>query len=416
MNIYEGRTYGKIIIEVLPIHNATSPNNFTNAFIPDYNSAMQPYPKTHYYIYNNDGTIFFSWTNDLIGKSVYNVLPSQIVNKTTVADESEDYLIYKNYLWKYKLNVCIITPKADVFAALNTTTLLFLSAVIILSILCLLLIVIMLGSFFAPLKGLVEYCSLAKNYKLSLPAFPPKFREIKEICELIKANIEQISNLQKATDTADLKIKEAEIKSLQAQINPHFLFNMLDTISWKAEQSNSKDISSMISQLGEMLRNDIMYNNSEKITIGQELTYIRNYLNLQKIRYPNNFEYTINADEDILYEYYIPKLSLQPIVENCIVHGISKVNRPGKINITIWEDVNEIICKITDNGIGFDSDNFFSKPRQSHNNNQKHNHVALHNIQNRIQIMYGPKYGISIKSQINKGTEVVVVLPIDTEK
>ena len=199
-------------------------------------------------------------------------------------------------------------------------------------------------------------------------------------------------------------------------MDPHFLFNILDSIGWKAAESGSSDVSTMVQRLGEMLRSDLMFNDRQKLTLREELQYVQNYLILQKIRSgAEAFDYTINADDEILGLYYLPKLTLQPIVENCITHAFRGINRKGHIQINIWEDMDAVYCHIIDNGCGFDSDRYFDQPATEAPSNHG-NHIALSNIQNRLRMLYGPEYGLTIKSVIDEGTTVIVRLPFDRNK
>ena len=141
------------------------------------------------------------------------------------------------------------------------------------------------------------------------------------------------------------------------------------------------------------------------------MQYVKDYLALEQIRLAGRFTYTINVDEDLL-SCRIPKLSIQPIVENSIVHGFQNLSHPGTIEIQMWEDTDGLRCSIRDNGIGFDADGFFEH-KPANQPDSKHNHIALHNIQDRIHMLCGPQYGIHIRSIIGMGTEVMITFPID---
>ena len=178
------------------------------------------------------------------------------------------------------------------------------------------------------------------------------------------------------------------------------------------EQNNTVGIGDIIDSLGDILHNDIVFSGKNEITIAQELEYIRNYLNLQKIRFPDRFDYSIECDEDIL-NFLIPKLSLQPIVENSVVHGVVPCQRHGFIHIQIWEEIDCIMCRVTDNGNGFDAERVL---RELHETaveaGTKRHHIALCNIQNRIQLNYGKSYGLTIVSELGHGAEITLTLPL----
>ncbi|MGI6169348.1 MAG: sensor histidine kinase [Christensenellales bacterium] len=415
VNIYDGRIYGKIVLEVMQAPSSPPVGNEPAAATYNYQVDLSTYPNTQYFLYNLSGTVVFSNNPEDIGSLINYTVPRALRDSEGVVMDSEDYEVTTDYLYKQRLHYYFFTPVSDIYAYTRTTFGYFLGGVGILMVVLFSILVIILERIKSPFKSLERYGEMAAEYKDAIPSFEPKYAEIENVCQIITGKMKTISTLKNAEADYELKMKDAKIQTLQSQITPHFLFNMLDTIGWKAEQSNFKDLSDMITRLGDLIREDILLNGKEKITIGQELDYIKNYLSLQQIRYGNSFEYVINVDEELLHSCYIPKLSFQPVVENSVVHGISKVNRPGLIIIDIWEDMDCIICRITDNGIGFDSTGFFERPpRTIPPSAHLHSHIALHNIQNRIQMLYGERFGITIDSEIGKGTVTMITLPIDT--
>lgn len=414
VNIYDGRVYGKIILEIMQAPRSLAAETGQTATSYDYQVDLSTYPDTQYFLYNLSGTVVFSSEEDKIGSMIEYAVPKALRGGEDVIRESGEYEITTNYLYKQRLYLYLFTPTASIYSYTRSTFIYFLGGVGVLMIVVFLLLIIVLERIKSPFNGLRRYSEMAEEYDSAIPAFEPKYAEIDDVCRLITKNNQTIAALKSSEADYALKVKDAKIQTLQSQITPHFLFNMLDTIGWKAEQANSKDLSEMINRLGELIREDILMNGKEKITIGQELDYIKNYLSLQQIRYGNRFEYCINVDEDLLENYYIPKLSIQPVVENSVVHGISQSGRPGLIEIDIWEDIDCIFCRITDNGVGFDSTDFFERPpKAAPPEAPLHSHIALHNIQNRIHMLYGERYGLDINSVLGKGTVVMITLPID---
>jgi len=210
-----------------------------------------------------------------------------------------------------------------------------------------------------------------------------------------------LRNLTKSIVDKEQKIKKYELNSLYSQINPHFLYNTLDTIVWMAEFNESSEVVETSKSLASFFR--LSLNNGEMITsLENELNHVKQYLIIQKKRYQAKLNYKIDSDLK-LNDFEIPKLILQPIVENSIYHGIKELDRNGNIYIKVRQEKNDIIIVIEDDGVGFDA----SKINTSSN---KLGGIGLKNVDDRIKLYYGKKYGLTIDSEINKGTCVTIRL------
>ena len=209
-----------------------------------------------------------------------------------------------------------------------------------------------------------------------------------------------------------LNLKKAYNLALQSQINPHFLSNTLETINWKSIQLNggNNDVSRMIGKLGKIY-NYLLKSNEYLVTIKEELTYTELYAEILSYRYKNRFEINWNIDEEIL-EHKIIKLSLQPILENAVYHGVKPVKRRGKIIFEGGFSGDDIYFKITDDGVGIPH-NRLAKIREDLNNafDIFDEHIGITNVNQRIKMVYKDKYGITIDSEEGKGTCVTVLIP-----
>lgn len=218
---------------------------------------------------------------------------------------------------------------------------------------------------------------------------------------------EEIQNLMNDKITHQKEKHKLELSVLQSQINPHFLYNTLDSIIWMAEGGNNKEVVIMTSSLAKLLRQSIS-NEEEFVTIEKEIGYVKSYLTIQKMRYRDQLNYIIDVDPSI-YHYHIVKLTLQPLVENAIYHGIKYRETKGTILILGYEKEDSIIIQIIDNGIGMDEDtlyHIFDKKEQS----GKSNGVAIENVNRRLKLYYGENYGLNYESRINEGTTVSVII------
>ena len=213
-------------------------------------------------------------------------------------------------------------------------------------------------------------------------------------------------------------VKNAELKALQSQINPHFLYNTLDMINWMAYKKMNSEISLAVKNLAKFYK--LSLNKGNDITpIDDELSHVSLYVDIQNMRYSNRISLEINVDSDIR-SYLIPKITLQPIVENSITHGIfAKGDVEGKILITGSIIENAIYLKVSDDGIGIKESDLplilSSEKHKSINKESKGSGYGIRNINERLKLYYGDDYGLSFSSIYEKGTTVTIKLPIIQE-
>ena len=202
--------------------------------------------------------------------------------------------------------------------------------------------------------------------------------------------------------------RKIELKALQSQINPHFLYNTLDSIIWMAEGKKNEEVVLMTASLARLLRQSISIEN-ELVTIGQEVEYVRSYLTIQKMRYKDKLEFEINVDPRITHAQII-RLVQQPIVENAIYHGLKYKESKGMLKVHGYELGERIIIDITDDGVGMDEETL-KHIYDKHKVNYHSNGVGVYNVQQRLVLYYGKEYGIIYHSEKGKGTTATVVIP-----
>ncbi|MGN1191502.1 MAG: histidine kinase [Dorea sp.] len=224
-----------------------------------------------------------------------------------------------------------------------------------------------------------------------------------DMTEEIGTLVEDIKQRQR-----DLHI--AETRLMQAQINPHFLYNTLDTIVWLAEENRKKEVVSMVTALSDFFRTTLS-KGQDCITVKEEASHIESYLKIQQFRYQDIMNYEIDIDEG-LYEYVIPKLTLQPLVENALYHGIKNKRGGGTIRITGRKDGQKMIFQVIDNGKGM-SEEVLNKLKDNLRQEKSDRNIdsfGLGNVNQRIIHYYGEGYGLEITSRENEGTEAIVTL------
>jgi len=241
------------------------------------------------------------------------------------------------------------------------------------------------------------------NFGIRSEALPEN--EIGQLGRTFNVMVSRIKDLMdQIIQNEDFK-RKSELKVLQSQINPHFLYNTLDSIIWMAERRKHEEVVEMTSSLAKLFR-AIINRNDETVPVRVELEHITHYLSIQKMRYKDKLDFVIEADPAMM-DFKLPKIILQPIVENAIYHGIK--NKPGlgtiRIVGSIFEDRLEFV--IEDNGIGMDPTRIEQMLKPS---DQPASSIGIRNVNERIKL-FGVEYGVHIKSAPSFGTEVTIVLP-----
>ncbi len=206
------------------------------------------------------------------------------------------------------------------------------------------------------------------------------------------------------------QLRKAEFELLQAQINPHFLYNTLDAIVWSAEAGNQKQVVNMVGSLSDFFRSSLN-KGKELVSIKEELVHVKSYLEIQQIRYQDILCYEINVPES-LNKYQIPKITIQPIAENALYHGIKNKRGGGKITIEGYENEDTVIIEVKDNGIGIDEKRLLEiKESLESSDNNSNTIYGIYNVNERIRLNYGEQYGLKICSIYGEGTTVKILIP-----
>ena len=261
-----------------------------------------------------------------------------------------------------------------------------------------------------PLRKLRETMKVVENGNFDVEVEEPDTGD--EISDLFRSFRSMILKIRELIDqnTAEQREKrKSELNALQAQINPHFLYNTLDSIIWMAEGGNMKDVVLMTSSLAKLLRKSIS-NKNEMVTLEEEIEYTRSYLTIQKMRYVDKLEYEIDVEPAVM-RMEIVKLIIQPLVENAIYHGIKYKEGKGLIRITGGFADDQVILKVSDNGVGM-SEEELSHVFDERVTDTRKNGVGVLNVHRRIRLYYGGEYGLSFESKEGKGTCVSIHLPL----
>lgn len=274
-----------------------------------------------------------------------------------------------------------------------------------------------LRSIDRPLSDMKELSTQIAGGNLDARTKVPDLDELIPLANNMNLMAEQINVLIQKNIEEQQNIQKAEMKALQAQITPHFLYNTFDTIIWLAEEEKTDEVVKITKAFSEFLRISLSRGH-EWITIAQELDHIKNYLTIQKIRYADILNYEIEADEEIL-NYKIIKLVLQPLVENAIYHGIKNKRGRGhlKVSANFTDDKkSSIMFTVTDDGAGFTQERLAQVNDELENatlDAEKLTSVyGLYNVNKKLKLYYGKETeGLVIQSEHNKGSSISFVIP-----
>ena len=245
------------------------------------------------------------------------------------------------------------------------------------------------------LRPLIKLENHMQNFENNLREFHLSEKtgyEIQNLVEHFNVMVEKIKYL-----------REYEIKALHSQINPHFLYNTLDTIIWMAEFEDNEKVISITKSLANYFRLSLS-NGHEKIPLKDEIMHTKEYLFIQKQRYEDKLSYFFNIEDESLLSIKVPKIIIQPIVENSIYHGIKNLSGNGIITIDVYRENSTVNISVKDNGIGFEKAKQFKK--------SKTGGVGFQNVDKRIKFYYGKNYGVFInKDNKTEGAEVIIKIP-----
>ena len=234
--------------------------------------------------------------------------------------------------------------------------------------------------------------------------------EITMLSDSLNTMIDKINELLEQVKKEQIRLRKAEFELLQSQINPHFLYNTLDAIVWLAESGEQKKVVSMVGSLSDFFRTSLNQG-KDMISIKEELQHVRSYLEIQQVRYQDILAYEICVPEE-LFTYLIPKITIQPLVENALYHGIKNKRGLGKIVVIGKQEEGFFLLQVSDNGIGISPERL----TQVRGGIQKKvltgkDIYGLYNVNERIRLNFGEEYGITIESVYGEGTVVSIKLP-----
>jgi two-component system sensor histidine kinase YesM len=234
-----------------------------------------------------------------------------------------------------------------------------------------------------------------------------------EVGEVASSYNEMINELNLHIENIKEKEKQkalVEFRALQAQINPHFIANTLNSVAWMARMQKAENIENVVTSLNQLL-NASMGKGNDIISIGEELQNLKSYISIQNIKYLKSLDVNFDMDEDIM-ECKLLRFLMQPLVENAIIHGLAPKQGQGSIYIKGYRDHNDIVLMVTDNGVGMNEDEIKELLIGKQESKDSFSGIGLKNVNERIKLTYGNDYGLLIKSQKGMFTTIELKLPV----
>ncbi|WP_282195179.1 cache domain-containing sensor histidine kinase [Thomasclavelia cocleata] len=258
-----------------------------------------------------------------------------------------------------------------------------------------------------PVRSLVDAMSIFEKNAVDFKYTPVRgASEFNKLSSSFEHMVIQIQELMDKVKKEEVALRKTELKALQAQINPHFLYNTLDSIQWMCEEEKTEDAITMVGALAQLFRISIS-KGYELIPIEKEIQHAKNYLVIQSYRYKDQFTYFFDIDEEVL-PYLCNKITIQPIIENALYHGISRMVDEGEILISVHKVNDDIIIKIKDNGVGMSEEQVESILKKERTDSKG---IGVKNVNDRIKIYFGDDYGIVVESELDVGTIITIKIP-----
>lgn len=366
------------------------------------------------YIIDDRDTLVAYSNNSLAGKYLvkYKDIPPLIpdINKFEVKSFSSErcYISYREITGTTWIMVTVI-PINSIWSENKLLIIEFLLAYIAILAFAFIVSINLSNSIVKRIANVIQTMRFVKTGKPTILEHSKEYDEIGDLIETYNYMISEINLLSEEQIRSANELRTAEFKALQAQINPHFLYNTLDMINWLAKKGLVEEVSNAVFALSRFYKLTLRKGNIV-VTIEEELEHVSLYIQLQNMRYNNKIHYTFDIPDSLL-SYTIPKITFQPIIENAIQHGIfGKEGKEGNIVITGWKEEDELVFLISDDGIGIPADTL-EELLTGNITSKTGSGVAISNIHHRLQLFYDTKFGLSYKSKEGEYTEVEIRIP-----
>lgn len=363
----------------------------------------------HIAIFDRDYNVVYSSLPELIDEDLIET-KKLVLGSTGVTINHQSFNLYISTITNTGWKVSVFTNNSQIYSVLYNFIIIVIITILLLSIIYIFIVYVIVKQVTYPLYRLQAEMNKVKdlNYDVNRSKLKKGSKEIIQLDATFNEMMRRIRYLADKLLQEQENQRKSELKALQNQINPHFLYNTLDSIIYMIDKGENQKAEEMIVALSKFFRISISRGKTI-IPLKDEVEHVRNYLLIQKIRFGDQFTYSINVDPS-LYQYSCIKLILQPLVENAIEHGLNDNESGGQIEIIGTQNESYIILKIKDNGYGISEDKL-EQIYKSFHDDSIHQGVGLKNVYQRIKIYYGEEADIKIDSLFDEGTIISIYIP-----
>lgn len=368
----------------------------------------------HIVIFDRDYEVVYSSAPNFVVEDL-NATRDLILGTSTTQINGQSFNLYVSTISNTGWKVAVFTNNSQIYSVFYSFITIVAIVTFVLSIIYVWIIYMIVKQVTYPLYRLQSEMNKVRdlNYEEKKKVYRKGNKEIVQLEDTYNEMMKRIRDLAEKIVQEQENQRKSELKALQNQINPHFLYNTLDSIIYMIDKGENQKAEEMIVALSKFFRISISKGRTI-IPLKDEIEHVRNYLLIQKIRFGEHFSYYINVDQD-LYQYSCLKLILQPLVENAIEHGLNDDENDGRIDINVYQDEKNIIFEVKDNGYGI-SEERLKTIYQSFKDDSIHEGVGLKNVYQRVKIYYGDSADLIINSIIDEGTIIRIIIPKEEAK
>ncbi|SCY07240.1 two-component system, sensor histidine kinase YesM [Paenibacillus polysaccharolyticus] len=368
-------------------------------FIEIVNRNLQEGLRSRFMIIDEDEKIVYNVNDQLIGTLFRdNVRPSEATN-----------VVVKSPLSQQKWTTYVYMPLEELTADGRILGKNLVTLAIVMSLFAAVISIFLSHVITRPIKKLLNNIRLVEKGQFEQVQDIRSRDEIGHLSTRFNRMSHELKRMVERMQQEEVEKAAAEMRALHDQINPHFLYNTLGSVKWIASMQQADKIVDMTDALISMLRYATKSDGS-LVMIREELTHIAHYVTIQNVRYYGSIQMKYEIDENLL-QYAMPKMILQPIVENAFFHGLAEIEEDGVITIRIGSQEEDICIEVCDNGTGMDQSMVRGLMEEKHETGNGGRGIGLYNVQRRIQLHFGEPYGIQVKSEVGKGTTFAILLP-----
>ncbi|UJF34611.1 sensor histidine kinase [Paenibacillus hexagrammi] len=382
-------------------------------------------PNSQVYIVDKSNRIVTATTNKKLQSISFADLPRPTTN-SIVVDNMSDQLIVAANATKADWTVYGLTPKIDINAEVVKTRDYLLYVILVFVMLSTILATIVSRNIASPVKLLIREMKQVEMGNFRGAVNVRSFEEINSLVSSFNRMVNRMDELIERITLASISEKNAELQALQSQVNPHFLYNTLDMIYWMLDERENDKLGRVILALSHMFRYSSDWQKASRTTLKQELDQMRHYMTIIENRLEGRVSTEIHVENRFL-SIPLPKMTIQPIIENAVKSGLEPLDRPGVLRLYTEEKENELLIIIEDNGVGIEQENLTmlckalensglksegSLDSKTDSSGMKRRGIGLPNVHRRIVLMFGDLYGLRVESKLGTGTTVTISVPL----